>query len=83
MALFSILFLLLSYQLTNLFGPVGFILANCANMIFRIAYSAYYIHKQYLPVKVNPLNGIVPGKLFVCVLLATGIVCKVSEVIVD
>lgn len=80
MALFSIMFLLLSYQLTNLFGPVGFILANCANMMFRIVYSTYHIYKQYLPIKINPLTGIVPGKLFLSVLLTMGVLCKVSQV---
>lgn len=80
MAIFSVTFLILSYQLTNLFGPVGFILANCTNMIFRISYSSFYIYKQYRPIKLNPLNGIRPGKFFLLVLLVMGIICKVSEV---
>lgn len=80
MAIFSVTFLMLSYQLTNLFGPVGFILANCTNMIFRISYSTFYIFKQYRPVKINPLNGIRPGKVFSIVLVIMGAVCKVSEV---
>lgn len=80
MASFSVMFLLLSYQLTNIFGPVGFILANCTNMIFRISYSSFYIFKQYRPVGTNPLQDIVPGKLFVSVLMAAGIFCKISEV---
>lgn len=79
MAIFSVTFLLLSYQLTNLFGPVGFIWANCTNMIFRISYSTFYIYKQYRPIKLNPLNGIRPGKIFFVVLLVMGIVCKVSQ----
>lgn len=80
MAIFSVTFLLLSYQLTNLLGPVGFILANCTNMIFRISYSTLYIYKQYRPIEQNPLNGIRPGKIFFVVLLVMGIVCKVSQV---
>lgn len=80
MAIFSVTFLLLSYQLTNLLGPVGFILANCTNMIFRISYSTFYIYKQYRPIQLNPLNGIRPGKIFSLVLLVMGIVCKVSQV---
>ncbi|KAJ6643609.1 Protein RFT1 like [Pseudolycoriella hygida] len=79
MAIFSVTFLLLSYQLTNFFGPVGFIWANCTNMIFRISYSTYYIYKQYRPIGLSPLHGILPGKLFSVVLLAMGIVCKVSQ----
>lgn len=80
MAIFSVTFLALSYQLTNLFGPVGFILANCTNMIFRISYSTFYIYKQYRPIKLNPLNGIRPGKIFLTVLLVMGIACKESQV---
>lgn len=83
MALFSVTFLLLSYQLTNIFGPVGFILANCTNMIFRIMYSTYYISRQYRPIGTNPLDGICPGKLFAIGLITAGIVCKVSEVWCD
>lgn len=80
MAIFSVTFLALSYQLTNLLGPVGFILANCTNMIFRIAYSTYYIYKQYRLVQMHPLRGIIPGKVFICVTILCGVVCKSSEV---
>lgn len=79
MAIFSVTFLILSYQLTNFFGPVGFILANICNMTFRICYSTNYITKQYETVQMNPLEGLLPGKLFISILLATGIICKVSE----
>ncbi|XP_059614048.1 protein RFT1 homolog [Phlebotomus argentipes] len=79
MAIFSVTFLLLSYQLTNLLGPVGFILANCANMIFRIGYSISFIHRQYRPVGDNPLRKIPPGPLFLSTLIACGVICKISE----
>lgn len=79
MAFFSVMFLLLSYQLTNIFGPVGFILANVCNMTFRISYSLYFIKKQYRSVKINPLKGLVPGPLFLITLIVMGIVCKISE----
>lgn len=36
MVIFSISFLLISYMLTSFLGPVGFILANCVNMLARI-----------------------------------------------
>lgn len=80
MAIFSVTFLLLSYQLTNMLGPVGFILANCCNMAFRISYSLSYIGKQYKPLEDNPLIGLVPGKIFATVLVIAGIICKVSQV---
>lgn len=83
MAIFSVTFLVLSYQLTNLLGPVGFILANCCNMAFRISYSLSYITKQYKSMANNPLNGLLPGKLFATVLMVSGIACKLSEVCID
>eukprot|EP00918_Siedleckia_nematoides_P027789 GHVU01059808.1.p1 GENE.GHVU01059808.1~~GHVU01059808.1.p1 ORF type:complete len:565 (+),score=36.05 GHVU01059808.1:19-1713(+) len=79
MAIFSVTFLLLSYQLTNTFGPVGFILANICNMLFRICYSTNYITKQFNAVQMKPLLGLLPGKLFATVLLSVGIICKYSE----
>lgn len=80
MAIFSVTFLVLSYQLTNFFGAVGFILANCFNMLFRISYSLSYIGKQYKNLNMNPLEGLVPGKIFATMLVVSGIVCKASEV---
>lgn len=40
---FSAVFLGAAWQLTSLFGSVGFILANCVNMAVRIGRSAYFI----------------------------------------
>lgn len=73
------IFLLLSYQLTAFFGPVGFILANCTNMMLRIVYSYAYIRRQYQHVQLNPLDGIKPSKGFLICLIVSGIICKVSE----
>ena len=80
MAIFSVTFLLLSYQLTNIFGAVGFILANCCNMIFRISYSLSYITKQYRNIEENPLEGLKPGRFFTIALIVSAIACKASEV---
>jgi oligosaccharide translocation protein RFT1 len=80
MAVFSVTFLLLSYQLTNMLGPVGFILANCCNMFFRISYSIYYIGQHFKDVGVTPTRELLPGKLFVAVLAAMGVACYASKV---
>lgn len=80
MAMFSVTFLILSYQLTNFFGPVGFILANCCNMFFRISYSIYYIKKEYKYMHINPLDGFLPGKIFLPTLILMGFICKTSQV---
>ncbi|XP_058455799.1 protein RFT1 homolog isoform X1 [Malaya genurostris] len=79
MAFFSVAFLMLSYQLTNWIGPVGFILANCCNMAFRISYSLYYIRNQFKAIKQNPLTNFLPGPLFLTILIACGFICKISE----
>ncbi|EDW81871.1 uncharacterized protein Dwil_GK25490 [Drosophila willistoni] len=75
MAIFSISFLVLSYILTGIFGPVGFIFANCINMASRILYSTHYIRQQYQPLGLNPLQGLWPGKLFGGALICAGAVC--------
>lgn len=80
MAIFSVTFLLLSYQLTNWLGPVGFILANCCNMTFRISYSMSYIIKQFKNIDGNLVSEMMPGKIFVGVLVMMGLICKVSQV---
>lgn len=83
MGFFSVTFLLLSYQLTRFFGPVGFILANCTNLASRIIFSSRYIRKQYYSVDLKPLDGIKPKKLFAITLVVAGILCKFSEVQID
>lgn len=79
MAFFSVAFLLLSYQLTNWLGPVGFVLANICNMSFRISYSLYYIRNHYGAIGRNPLYSFLPGPLFLIVLTIGGLICKFSE----
>lgn len=80
MGVFSFIFLFLSYVLTSIFGPVGFILANCTNMLLRIIFSGRFIHKQYLQIALTPLDGITPNKFFAIALIILGIGCKISEV---
>lgn len=81
MALFSVTFLVLSYQLTSWFGPVGFILANCTNMALRIGYSLRYIRRQYAKTgdSFRPLQGLRPDPLFVLALVLSAIVCSLSQ----
>ncbi|XP_055613207.1 protein RFT1 homolog [Uranotaenia lowii] len=79
MAFFSIAFLLLSYQLTNWLGPVGFILANCCNMVFRISYSLFYIKTNFRSIGTNPLPSFLPGPIFLATLIVAGLMCKFSE----
>lgn len=79
MVFFSITFLLISYILTNIFGPVGFILANCINMMARILHSLSYIKKQYKDTIFNPLEGLIPGPKFSVALTVSAFAIKLSE----
>lgn len=79
MVFFSISFLLLSYFLTYVFGPVGFIISNCINMLARILHSIHFISNKYKDTGYKPLEGLYVGKIFVLTLFAAGCICKVSE----
>lgn len=79
MAVFSIMFLVLSYAFTNVFGPVGLILANCLNMLCRISYSTYFIHNKYKDININPLEGIIPGKTFAVALISSTIILTFAK----
>lgn len=79
MVIFSVTFLVISFVLTNIFGPVGFILANCVNMTARIIHSLYFIYKKYLETKYTPLEGLIPSSKFVLILVLSGISTKLSE----
>lgn len=80
MVIFSIIFLVISFVLTNILGPVGFIIANCVNMLARITHSIFFIYKMYKKTKFSPLNGLVPDVKFIVTLTFSGIVTKFSEV---
>ncbi|XP_050679822.1 protein RFT1 homolog [Leptidea sinapis] len=79
MIFFSISFLFLSYILTYILGPVGFIVSNCINMFARILHSIHFINNKYKDTKYEPLKGLYVGKIFYITLIVSGIVCKVSE----
>lgn len=79
MVFFSISFLFLSYALTYVFGPVGFIISNCINMIARIMHSIHFINDKYKDTGYKPLEGLLVGKIFLLTLFVAGGVCKVSE----
>ncbi|XP_018326501.1 protein RFT1 homolog [Agrilus planipennis] len=79
MVVFSVIFLIISYLFTLIFGPVGFILANCINMAARIGHSIYFIHQKYKDSEYRPLIGLIPDLYFVISLILVGILTKASE----
>ncbi|KAK9885209.1 hypothetical protein WA026_010714 [Henosepilachna vigintioctopunctata] len=82
MVFFSLLFLSLSYILTILFGPVGFIIANCVNMLARILHSIHYITNMYKGTILKPLGGLIPRWKFLCILLLSAYFTKMSELFI-
>ncbi|XP_049873214.1 protein RFT1 homolog [Pectinophora gossypiella] len=79
MVFFSISFLVLSYVLTYVFGPVGFIISNCINMFARIMHSIHFINNKYKDTGYKPLEGLYVGKIFLLTLFVAGCICKLSE----
>ncbi|XP_071485292.1 man(5)GlcNAc(2)-PP-dolichol translocation protein RFT1-like [Diadema antillarum] len=66
---FSVIFLTSSWYLTKSVGSVGFIMANCLNMMARILHSIYFITKYYSGSPYKPLRGLRPS-VFVLITLA-------------
>ncbi|KAM3965216.1 man(5)GlcNAc(2)-PP-dolichol translocation protein RFT1 [Aphomia sociella] len=79
MVFFSISFLILSYVLTYIFGPVGFIISNCINMFARIVHSIHFISDKYKGTSHKPLEGLYVGKFFLITLFVGGCITKISE----
>lgn len=80
MALFSVLFLGISWALTRLLGGVGFIIANCCNMAARTIHSVIFIRKRYRNTPFSPLDGLLPRKAFLASLLLSFMITKTTEV---
>uniref|UniRef100_A0A6I8RJ28 Protein RFT1 homolog n=1 Tax=Xenopus tropicalis TaxID=8364 RepID=A0A6I8RJ28_XENTR len=76
----SLSFLCLSYYMTLWLGSVGFILANCFNMGLRITHSLLYIMRYYKGSPYQPLIGLLPSPVVVCVLAVSAAVTGYSEV---
>ncbi|XP_069690286.1 man(5)GlcNAc(2)-PP-dolichol translocation protein RFT1-like [Periplaneta americana] len=81
MAVLSVLFLVVAWLLTRLFGGVGFILANCYNMGARIALGVVSIKYRYKDTEYKPLNGLIPGPLFLVMLACVTIVTQISQAV--
>jgi len=80
MALFSVMFLVISWALTRFFGGVGFIIANCFNMIARTVHSVLFIRSRYQNTSFKPLDGLLPQKSFLATLLLVFMITKTTEV---
>jgi len=80
MTLMSVCYMALTYTLTSLLGPVGMVLANCANMVVRIVFAVRVIQKTYEDQPINPLKSLVPDTDVLLLLLSAGVTCFLSEI---
>lgn len=80
MAAFSVMFLVVSWSLTKFLGGLGFIIANCCNMLARIIHSVWFIRKSFYHSKLQPLSGMIPTRYYFISLCVTLIITKISEV---
>ena len=64
MTAMSVVYILLTYTLTKLLGPVGMVVANCCNMAMRTAHSAAVIYKTFQGRDQSPLQGLNPGTAY-------------------
>ncbi|XP_066520508.1 man(5)GlcNAc(2)-PP-dolichol translocation protein RFT1 isoform X2 [Hoplias malabaricus] len=72
-------FLMLSYWLTWLFGGIGFILANCCNMVLRITHSLIYIQHYFKHSDHAPLSGLRPHPAVLIALMISSVLTAFSE----
>ncbi|XP_014287968.1 man(5)GlcNAc(2)-PP-dolichol translocation protein RFT1 isoform X1 [Halyomorpha halys] len=79
MAFLSVGFLFFSLIFTYVLGSVGFIIANCGNMLARIFHSLKFIKKRYTGSQFDPVKGIVPGKLYLFTVATSGVITLMSE----
>ncbi|XP_039250988.2 man(5)GlcNAc(2)-PP-dolichol translocation protein RFT1-like isoform X1 [Styela clava] len=80
MLIFSLLFLTSSYYFTIYLGSVGFIFANCLNMIVRIIHSFYFIKRYFKGHKgLDPLTALTPHWFVVQTFVAAFTICWLSE----
>lgn len=82
LVLFSVTYIGMAVILTQIFGALGFLYANCINMSFRIIYSLWFIQNQYKGTDHEPLTGLyIPLKL-VFMFLVAAVITALSELIV-
>ncbi|KAL8575487.1 hypothetical protein ACOMHN_013038 [Nucella lapillus] len=77
---FSVLFLTTSWLLTTQVGSVGFILANCLNMILRITHSLLFIRGYFEGTEYSPLSRVLPSAAVIVSLGLSLVVTALSEI---
>ena len=80
MTLMSVAYILLTYTLASMLGPVGMVMANCCNMLFRIAAAVRVIINTFRDREEQPIMGLVPDTDITLFLITAGATCLLSEV---
>ena len=85
MTAMSVVYILLTYTLTKLLGPVGMVVANCCNMVLRIAAAVRVIRNTFrghedAEAEASPLSGLVPDTDMTLLLLSAAATCLLSEI---
>ena len=87
MTAMSVVYILLTYTLTKLLGPVGMVVANCCNMVLRIAAAVRVIRNTFrghedaeTEASPAPLSGLVPDTDMTLLLLSAAATCLLSEI---
>ncbi len=83
MTAMSGVFLGLSWMFSQVFGPIGFVLANMANFGMRIAHNVFVIGRRHTHwPRDRPLHGLLPSTWTLTALIASFFVCAASERII-
>ena len=80
MLVFSAVFLCASLLLTNTFGSVGFILANCINLAARVIHSCHFILNYFSTTPYRPLMAALPSFPMVMAFVLSFLITACSEV---
>ena len=80
MTLMSVAYIVLTYTLASMLGPVGMVMANCCNMLIRIAAAVRVIINTFKDQQEQPITGLVPDTDITLLLISAGATCLLSEV---
>ena len=80
MTLMSVVYILLTYTLASLLGPVGMVMANCCNMVIRIAAAVRVIVNTFRDQEEQPITGLLPDTDITLLIISAGATCLLSEV---
>jgi len=79
LVILSCAYLALTWALTQVLGPVGLVLANCANMAARVVFAVRVIQSTFSRVDPSPLRGLAPDNDILFIILTSSTCCQLSE----